>query len=128
MPKYKKFTAAQVFKADDANHFVDNIYTALSENSLHFDEAKFLVAGSVAQNMQELIDGPVHDIDMIITDEQLWEDAKKLELFAGYPTEYRKDINRIFVDGWVLTMEIFFEKQPPVTEVSGIKQKLYAKK
>lgn len=128
MPKYSNFQDNSIFADNFINQTIDKLMTTILT---YFPESEdeIYVAGGVAKNMQDVINKPVKDLDLIIRDEKVFEFLKQLNRYGDFDTNYNKENNRVYVKAKDFYIEIWYNpKDIEVIKKYNINQKLYSLK
>ena len=126
MPEYRHFTENSIFKNNYINAQADKLMTAII-NLIPDAEEHIYIAGSLAKNMQDVINKPVKDLDIIVNDKKVFETLKTIGRYTGQKVFLNKYTNRIYVRATPnFLFEIWFNpKQETVIKKYGINQRKY---
>ena len=110
MPKYSNFQDNSIFADNYINQVVDKLMTTILT---YFPDAEkdIYVAGSVAKNMQDVINRPSKDLDLIIKDKKIFEFLKQLKRYGDFDTFFNQKNNRIYVRTRKFLIEIWFNPE-----------------
>lgn len=126
MPDYKKFQESSIFADNFINQTIDKLMAVIL-NYFEDAEESIYIAGSVAKNMQDVINKPVKDIDIIVMDEKIFDFLKDLKPYADFDTEYDKYKNRVYVKANEFYIEIWYNpEKPDIIQKYDINQKNYS--
>lgn len=126
MPKYSNFQESSIFADNFINQVVDKLMTTILT---YFPDAEkdIYVAGSVAKNMQDVINRPSKDLDLIIKDKKIFEFLKQLKRYGDFETNYNEENNRVYVKAKDFSIEIWYNpKDIEVIKKYDINQKTYS--